>query len=198
MGAEGSQTRTALLDAAEKLLRNESYAALTTRRLASAAGLKPQLVHYYFRSMDDLVVALWRRVANRNLEAHFKALTSRHPLRAIWDSNRVTRETMLTLEFMALSRHRKAVRHQIAKDGERYRQRQVKLLSKDFSRYGLERSEWSPTVLAIIITSVSRMLVMESAVGMTYGHKEISRFVERWLDRLEDKKNRTPKNKPAL
>jgi AcrR family transcriptional regulator len=184
LGGERSQTRAALLDAAEKLLRNEGYAAVTTRRLASVAKLKPQLVHYYFRSMDDLLVALWRQIANRNLEVHCKALASGDPLRAIWDCNRDARETTLTLEFMALARHRKALRDELAKEGERYRRRQVELLSEEFSKYGLKHGEWSPAVLAILITSVSRMLVMESEVGLSYGHGEIFRFVERWLDRL--------------
>ena len=181
LGRERSETRAALLVAAEKLLRKEGHAAVTTRRLASVAKLKPQLIHYYFRSMDDLFVALWHQIANRTLDVHFKALASGHPLRAIWDSNRDARETTLTLEFMALARHRKALRRELAKDGERYRQRQVELLSKDFTK----RGELSPTVLAILITSVSRMLVMESAVGLSHGHDEIFRFVEGWLGRLE-------------
>ena len=34
----------------------ECYAAVTSRRLANKAGLKPQLVHYYFRTMEELFV----------------------------------------------------------------------------------------------------------------------------------------------
>jgi AcrR family transcriptional regulator len=188
LGAEKSRTRAALLHAAETLLKNEGYAAFTVRRLATIAKLKPQLVHYYFRSMDDLLVALWRQFADRTLEMHFAALASGQPLRAIWDCNRDERETRLTLEFMALARHRKALRREIAREGERYRQRQVELLSKNFRKYRLKRGgQWSPAVLAILITSVSRMLVMESAVGLSHGHDEIFRFVENWLDRLDSR-----------
>ena len=57
-GLENSKTRTHLLDAAEQLMREEGYAAVTSRRVAAKAGLKPQLVHYYFRTMDDLFIAL--------------------------------------------------------------------------------------------------------------------------------------------
>ena len=42
------------MDAAEQLLLEEGYAAVTSRRVGARAGLKPQLVHYYFRTMDDL------------------------------------------------------------------------------------------------------------------------------------------------
>ena len=58
IGGESSLTRTALLDAAEKLMRKEGYAAVTSRKLASVAKLTPQLVHYYFRTMDELYLAL--------------------------------------------------------------------------------------------------------------------------------------------
>ena len=57
IGALTSKTRSSLLNAAESLMRESGYAAVTSRRLAAKAGLKPQLVHYYFRTMDDLFLA---------------------------------------------------------------------------------------------------------------------------------------------
>ena len=59
IGSRDSKTRAQLLDAAERLMRDEGYAAVTSRRVAAEAGLKPQLVHYYFRTMDDLFVDLF-------------------------------------------------------------------------------------------------------------------------------------------
>src|SRR5690348_1556592 len=52
---------TELLDAAERLLAEEGRAALTTRRIARAAGLNHGLVHYHFGSVDALVEALAER-----------------------------------------------------------------------------------------------------------------------------------------
>ena len=67
IGTEHSKSRAQLLDAAEQLLVEEGYAAVTSRRVAAKAGLKPQLVHYYFRTMDDLFVEVFRRGAEANL-----------------------------------------------------------------------------------------------------------------------------------
>ena len=64
-----SKTRAQLVDAAEQLLFEEGYAAVTSRRVGAKAGLKPQLVHYYFRTMDDLFVEIFRRRADENLAA---------------------------------------------------------------------------------------------------------------------------------
>ncbi len=49
IGAPDAKNRGVLLDTAEQLMIEEGYAAVTSRRVASEAGLKPQLVHYYFR-----------------------------------------------------------------------------------------------------------------------------------------------------
>src|SRR5271155_4449899 len=61
IGVEGSETWALLLDTAELIMREEGYPAVTTRRLAGRMGVSSQLVHYYFRSMDDLFLALMRR-----------------------------------------------------------------------------------------------------------------------------------------
>src|SRR5262252_7740502 len=57
--------RAALLDAAERLLIAEGAEAMTTRRLAAAAGVNHGLVHYYFGSVGNLVVATFERFTDR-------------------------------------------------------------------------------------------------------------------------------------
>ena len=58
-----AKNRGVLLDAAEQLMLEDGYAAVTSRRVAERAGLKPQLVHYYFRTMDELFIEVFRRRA---------------------------------------------------------------------------------------------------------------------------------------
>lgn len=70
----------------------EGYAAVTSRRVAAKAGLKPQLVYYYFRTMDDLFLALFRRRAALGLERQALALASPQPLWALWDLSRDPRD----------------------------------------------------------------------------------------------------------
>ena len=76
IGAPDAKNRLVLLDAAEQLLIDEGYAAVTSRRVAEKAGLKPQLVHYYFRTMDDLFLEVFRRYADQGMAAHRQALAS--------------------------------------------------------------------------------------------------------------------------
>ena len=96
IGAPDAKNRVVLLDAAEQLMLEEGYAAVTSRRVAEKAGLKPQLVHYYFRTMDDLFLAVFRRRAEQGLEAQAQALESPQPLWALWRFSTDPAATRLT------------------------------------------------------------------------------------------------------
>ena len=54
LGSEASATRARIVDAAERVLLEEGYAAVTTRRIAAEAGVHAPLLHYYFLTIDDL------------------------------------------------------------------------------------------------------------------------------------------------
>jgi len=186
LGAETSATRARLLDAAERLMLHEGYAAVTSRRVAARAELKPQLVHYYFRTMDDLFLALYRRRAEQGLERQARALASAQPLWALWDLSRDPRGTALTMEFTALANHRKAIQAEIAASAERYRGEQVEGLAAVFERYSSAPAGLSPLACSVLMTSVSRFLVIEEeTLGMTTGHAETVALVEDFISGLE-------------
>ena len=67
MGTENSVTRAALLDAVETVMCADGYGALTARSVAERAGLKHQLVYYYFQTLDDLLIAAYERHIERYL-----------------------------------------------------------------------------------------------------------------------------------
>src|SRR5688500_19968474 len=60
-----SATAEAFLDAAERLLVEVGHAGITTRRLAAEAGANQGLVHYYFGSLDELLVQVLERFTER-------------------------------------------------------------------------------------------------------------------------------------
>ena len=114
VGAENSATRALILEATEQLIRDEGYAAISTRRVAAKAGLKPSLVHYYFTTTDDLLLAVSRRGAEESDRLMEEALRSDDPIRALWAYLTDTSRIAVALEFMALANHRKAVRAHMA------------------------------------------------------------------------------------
>jgi AcrR family transcriptional regulator len=185
IGAPDAKNRGVLLDAAEQLMLDEGYAAVTSRRVAEKAGLKPQLVHYYFRTMDDLFLAVFRRRAEQGLIDQAQALESAKPLWALWRFGTDPAASRLTMEIMGLANHRKALRAEIAYYAERFRAEQTKAMTTALQRYGIDVSEVPPVVWTVFATSVSSVIMMEQALGMSAGHAEMLEFCEGWLRRLE-------------
>jgi AcrR family transcriptional regulator len=186
IGTETSKTRAVLLDAAERLMLEEGYAAVTSRRIAARAGLKPQLVHYYFRTMDDLFLALFRRRADQGLERQARALEGPQPLWSLWDLSRDPRGTALTMEFTALANHRKAIQAELCASAERYRAGLLEAFRSVLTRYEVDQTQFPPMVCAVLLTSISTFLVIEQAMlGMSTGHAETVAFVEDLVRRLE-------------
>src|SRR5580693_5871050 len=137
IGAPDAKNRGVLLDAAEQLMLEKGYAAVTSRRVAEKAALKPQLVHYYFRTMDDLFLAAFRRRAEDGLERQVEALASGQPLQALWAFGNDPAGTALTMEFAALANHHKSIRSEIARYAELFRSRQTEVVASVMREHGI-------------------------------------------------------------
>ena len=166
-------------------MANEGYAAVTSRRVAEQAGLNRALVHYYFHTMDDLFLALFRRRAQQGLTTQAKALQSDQPLWALWDLYRDTQGTVLTMEFVALANHRKAIRAEIARYAERYRAAQIEAVRTALAHHDIADDRLPAIVALLAMTGLSQVLALEDALGVTTGHDTTRAFVDRLLEQLE-------------
>lgn len=181
MGPVGSQNWHAMLDAAEMILREEGYAALTSRRIAEQIGVKQRLVYYYFMTMDELIVATFRRLAVRELERLRNAASSQHPLREIWNVCIHTEDARLVTEFMALANRIEALRHEVIAFIEESRRMQVKALS-DALEAKKTKSAIPAVAAALLATSVALSLGREAELGTTMGHAATVEVVMHYLN----------------
>jgi AcrR family transcriptional regulator len=195
IGAEDSKTRAQLLDAAEALLRDEGYAAVTSRRVAAEAGLKPQLVHYYFRTMDDLFLEVFRRGAEANLATFEQAIAADGSLRNLWKLNADARAAAFTIEFVALANHRKEIRAEIARYAERFRAAQMEAVTAALADLGIPKSELPPAVALLLMTGVSQVLALEDALGVSAGHETTRKFVAKTISGLERQAGVSPRGR---
>ncbi|ROO85957.1 TetR family transcriptional regulator [Actinocorallia herbida] len=191
IGAPDAKNRGVLLDAAERLLLEEGHTAVSSRRVAARAGLKPQLVHYYFRTMDDLLIEVFRRRAEEGLAFQAAALASEQPLWALWRYSTDPAAVAITMEFTGLAAQSEAVRTEMARYSELFRRAQIAALEKILPRYGLAES-LSPVVLTVLISSLSRMLSLETALGFDTGHAETITLIESLLLDLEGEPRLAP------
>lgn len=174
-----------ILDATEQLMREEGYAAVSTRRVAKKAGLKAPLVHYHFATTDDLFIALFRREVVGELQKLDMAASSPECLRNIWLSYQNPERTAIAVEFMALANHRSAIKDEFARYTELARRQRAKVLEGLLQMDQLEPKTCSGEGLAVLLIGVARTLVQEKGLGISIGHDEANAFVEWWLDRLK-------------
>src|SRR5690625_583448 len=179
-----SATRRRLIESTARIMRDEGYAAATSRRVAAEAGVKQALVYYYFPTMDDLFVEVLRAGADVALERMRAALTDDDPLRVLWTINSDARVTSLNTEFMALANHRKAIRAELKSYAERVRDIETAAVTVALRARGVDLAEYPPVAVAMLIAQTARSLCNEDAVAVTHGHDELRALVERQLSRL--------------
>lgn len=176
--------RQRLMEATAQVMREEGYAAATSRRVAAIAGVRSALVYYYFPTMDDLFVAVLRAGAEASLAGMREALTAEDPLGALWRINTDSRLSGLYTEFMALANHRKAIGVELKAYAERVRDMETAAVTLVLRANGVDLKEFPPVAMSMLLTQTARSLCNESAVGVTQGHDELRGFVERVLSRF--------------
>lgn len=164
----------------------EGYAAVSTRRVGHKAGLTPQLVHYYFESMDELFLEIFRRRADVGLERFAKALAPDRTLRELWELFSADYEgARFNVEFAALANHRKVVREEMATFLLRYRDLQLDAVTRALNVAGVSTDEWPPMVVLLAMGSIGQDMLVQRELGVTAGHDEMRAFIVRMLGRFD-------------
>jgi AcrR family transcriptional regulator len=185
LGAADSKTRSLLIEAAQALMMRDGYAAVTSRRVAAEAGVKPQLVHYYFRSMDDLFLEVFRSQASAGIDRFVHAMDVHRSLRTMWRFGTDLQGAAFNVEFVALANHRKEIRDEIARYASRFRQLQLEAIAAILDDHGVSADQCPPIVVLLAMTGVTQIMALEQVLGVTDGHAEMQAFVEAWIDEAE-------------
>jgi TetR/AcrR family transcriptional regulator, regulator of autoinduction and epiphytic fitness len=177
-------TRRLILDTTEQLMVEEGYAAVTSRRIAQELALNPATVHYYYRTMDDIFIALHRRLMGRQIAELEAVLAADNPVEALWAFQSGWGHSALGVELIALASHRKSIRNMLAAFAEEARDVQAEALGSVIGRLGFDPAILPPVALATILVAIARTLANEERVGITRGHKEVRAFVQWALNTL--------------
>ncbi|WP_439134074.1 TetR/AcrR family transcriptional regulator [Pseudomaricurvus sp.] len=184
LGNKTAKNRAHLITAAETLMCREGYASVTARKVATEAGLKVQLIYYYFQTMDDLVLEVVRQHSAQRMKYFIKALASAEPLRALWDMNRNKSSALFTTEVMAMANHKESIRKELATIGDEFRTLQAEAVGQILEERGLDTTLYPPTAIVATISALSRATAQDSALGANSGYAEAAEIVERLIDRF--------------
>lgn len=185
MGPIDSEMAESMMGAAEMILKEEGYGALTSRRIADHLGVKQRLLYYYFRTMDDLVQESFKRLSERELERLNSALASDRPLHEIWSVCINTNDARLVSEFMALANRSEGIRSEVIRFIEESRKIQVRALKKVMARNGSGENFPTAEVIAFLGTSVALALNREASLGVKRSHAAVNKLINDFFQSVE-------------
>lgn len=183
-GPQDSATSTAILDATERVLRVKGYATATSRTVAEEAGIRQGLVYYYFKTMDELLLATFKRRTAQGLERLAEQVASAQPVRAVWDELSKKVDGRIVFEFVALANHHEGIRQEVARFVGEARRLQSRAIQEAADTKGADLGPASASALAFVMYAATLIMARESANGITDAHGEVNALFEALVDRL--------------
>ena len=180
-----SEMRGKLINAATDILREQGYAAISYRSIAERLSLKRQIVHYYFESIDELLVLMVQHHHEQALAAFSAAADTENPLRAIWQMSNDPKLAVLSLELAALAARRPAVREVVRQAAEEQRALQASILLRHLEEKGLE-PRMDVRFAIFVITSMSQTLAQEDLIGISTAHDTVRKTVDQALQEFAE------------
>jgi AcrR family transcriptional regulator len=189
---EGSSIREtnveAFLDAAERLLVREGAAGISTRQLAAESGQNHGLVHYYFGSVDELLLQTLERFTERILARQRELYEAEGPFVEKWrtamgyiEEDLASGYPKVWAELEALAWNRPEMQVRLRAVDERWRSLLRDALAEAIEEYDLAESGFSAEALAALVMQFNKGLLFERLVGFDRGHAELLDAIESWL-----------------
>jgi AcrR family transcriptional regulator len=177
-------TEDTFLDAAERLLVEVGYAGITTRGVAEEAGANKGLVHYYFGSMENLLVRVLERFTERLIVRQRAMYAADAPFIEKWrqamrylDDDREYQKVWY--ELQALAWNRPELRERVAHVDAEWRG----VLREAFEQGRREHGIDMPVdPLVTLVGTLNQGIILERLSGIESGHRELLDWIDQWLE----------------
>ena len=191
------EARDAFLDAAERLLTQMGWADITVRKLAAEAGLNHGLVHYYFGSMEEVLLQVLERFTDRLIARQRALYGGDMPFLEKWreaigylDEDRESGYQKIWYELQAMAWSRPALRERVAHVTESWREVLTHSISEAMREYGIDKRKFPVEAMVALVVTFNEGIMLERLSGVTAGHDVLLESIDRWLQTLEREKRR--------
>jgi AcrR family transcriptional regulator len=123
LSPSAQQRARQIVDAAARVMSRKGYGGTTMKDVAAEAGIAPGLIHYYFDSKEDLLLAVTKSLCEqmrRDAEEAFAAAGDQAPIARAWATLEATKahlsmldQQRLLLETLTLSLSEPRMRQQM-------------------------------------------------------------------------------------
>jgi AcrR family transcriptional regulator len=184
----GHETEQGLLDAAERLLVEVGAAGITTRRVAEEAGANHGLVHYYFGSVEQLLVRVLERFTERLIERQRQLYAADAPFLEKWRTAMAYLEEDLPyqkiwFELQALTWNRPELQERLAWVHGEWQAVLTEAFAPVRERLGIDVPL---EALVTLVYTFNEGLMLERLSGIEDGHRELLEWIEGWLREREE------------
>lgn len=185
----------ALLDAAERLLVNVGHAAITTRSVAKEAGVNHGLVHYYFGSMEQLLLRVLERFTRDLVERQRAMYAADVPFIEKWrtamgflEADIAAGYPKVWLELQALGWNNPEFGARVAEVNAEWRAVLTTAFGEAMRDYGIDKRRFPVDAVVSLVMTFNEGVFLERMSGIDTGHTELLAMIDRWLSTLESKK----------
>ena len=195
------QATSALLDAAESLLVDVGYSGVTVRALAERAGVNQGLVHYYFGSMEEVLVQTLERFTERLIERQLAMYEGPEPFVTKWrramsylGDDRESGYQKIWFELQAMAWNRPDLRERVAKVLKRWVDVLRPAFATGMEELGIDRDRMPVDVMVALVVTFNQGVIVEGLLGADSGHAPLLAWIDDWLteqERANDARTRT-------
>lgn len=185
------ETEDRFLDAAERLLVQVGYAGITTRALAAEAGANHGLVHYYFGSIEEVLLRVLNRFTERLIARQRVMYSADVPFLEKWRTAWRFQEEDLAagypkiwFELQALAWNRPDLRQRIVAVDAEWRAVLHEAFARAVREYGMEDELPVEAVTAMTMTFALGYM-LERLSGIHEGHEPLLAWIDGWIESLE-------------
>jgi AcrR family transcriptional regulator len=180
----GHETEQAHLDAAERLLVDAGAGAITTRRVAEEAGVNHGLVHYYFGSVEQLLVRVLERFTERLVERQREMYAADVPFVEKWRTAMSYLEEdrpyqKIWFELQALAWNRPELQERLARVHGEWREVLTEAFAPVRDDLGLEIPL---EALVSLVYLFNEGMMLDRLSGIETGHRALLDWIDDLLE----------------
>ena len=191
MSSARVEASDALLDAAEQLLVEVGYAGITTRKLAERAGVNHGLVHYYFGSMEDLLLRVIERFTDQLIERQKAMYAQPIPFIDKWrtamsfmDQDRESGYQKIWFEMQAMAWNAPAVRSTMQRVHNQWIDVVRSAFDVGLAELGIDKGQYPTDAVVSLVVTFNQGMMVERLLQVDSGHSALLRMIDRNLETI--------------
>jgi TetR/AcrR family transcriptional regulator len=183
------ETVSEILDAAESLLIEDGHRAVTTRRLAERAGVNHGLIHYYFGSIEEVLLQTLERFTARLTARQRDLYAADVPFIERWrTAMRYLTEDYesgydkIWLELQALGWNNVTVQTRVAAVFAEWHSILTPAFDAGLDELGVDKVQWPTEAVVALVMTFNEGIMLELLSGFDSGHRSLLALVDGLLE----------------